>query len=329
MTQTVKRFLAAILLLALTDLASAATHEAFTDPAKAPASFAIQGEYQGDLTNGKKLERVGAQVIAKKDGEFDAVLYSGGLPGDGWKRGDRRQDATGKMADKTAKLTGSGWTADVGDGTFTVMNSAGDKQGTLKKVERRSPTLGLAAPQRAIVLFDGTNTDRFPGAKMTDDHLLTVPAMGKDEFQDCMLHVEFRLPFMPTASGQGRANSGVYLQNRYEVQVLDSFGLEGAENECGAIYKFKAPSVNMCFPPLAWQTYDIDFTASRFDGKKKTQNARVTVEHNGVKVVENFEIPDKTPGGADTEAPGRGPFALQFHGCPVVFRNMWVVEKKP
>ena len=172
------------------------------------------------------------------------------------------------------------------------------------------------------MLFDGTNVDHFPGAKMTDDHLLMVPATGKDDFQDFILHVEFRLPFMPTAREQGRGNSGVYLQNRYEVQVLDSFGLEGADNECGAIYKFQAPSINMCYPPLAWQTYDVDFTAARFDGQKKTQNARVTIEHNGVKILDDYEIPDKTPGGADTEAPGRGPFALQNHGNPVVFRNM-------
>jgi len=321
-------FTTTVLCSALASFACGATHEAFTDPAKAGPDFKIQGEYQGELKLDGKITRAAVQVIAKGQSEFDAVLYVGGLPGDGWKRGDKRENASGKTVEKVTKLTGPAWTAEVGDDQLSVTNSAGEKLGTLKKVERHSPTLGFAPPEGAKVLFDGKNTDHFPGAKMTDDHLLMVPAMGKEEFKDFNLHVEFRTPFMPTARGQGRGNSGVYLQNRYEVQVLDSFGLEGANNECGGVYSIKEPAVNMCFPPLSWQTYDIDFTAARFDGKKKTHNARVTIEHNGVKIYDNFEIPDKTPGGADSEAPGVGPFALQFHGNPVVFRNIWVLEKK-
>lgn len=97
---------------------------------------------------------------------------------------------------------------------------------------------------------------------------------------------------MPTARGQGRANSGVYLQNRYEVQVLDSFGLEGESQECGGLYTLAMPAVNMCLPPLAWQTYDIDLTAARYNDKKeKTQNARVTVKHNGLTIHDDYELP--------------------------------------
>ena len=127
------------------------------------------------------------------------------------------------------------------------------------------------------MLFDGTSADKWNGGRLVDGGLLAAGCTSKQKFHDFQLHIEFQTPFMPTARGQGRGNSGVYLQNLYEVQVLDSFGLEGKDNECGGFYSIKAPSVNMCYPPLAWQTYDIDFRAARFDPSgKKTQNAVVT-----------------------------------------------------
>ncbi len=133
--------------------------------------------------------------------------------------------------------------------------------------------------------------------------------------------------YMPTATGQARGNSGVYLQNRYEVQILDSFGLEGLDDECGALYSKKAPRENSAYPPLTWQTYDIDFTAAKFEGDKKVKNAVVTVRHNGNLIHENQEIDGETPGG-DKEGASAGPIRLQDHGNPVVFKNIWVVEKK-
>jgi hypothetical protein len=149
--------------------------------------------------------------------------------------------------------------------------------------------------------------------------------LTKERFGDHKLHIEFKLPYMPFASGQGRANSGVYLHGRYEVQVLDSYGLEGEDNECGGIYQVSKPAVNMCYPPLQWQCYDITFRAPHFDNAmKKTANARITVVHNGVVIHDNIELPKGTGGAIDNNEGRLGVLLLQDHGNPVQFRNIWV-----
>ncbi len=132
---------------------------------------------------------------------------------------------------------------------------------------------------------------------------------------------------MPKARGQDRSNSGVYLHDCYECQVLDSFGLEGRNDDCGGFYQQKAADVNMCLPPMAWQTYDIEFTAPKYSAGKKTANARVTVKHNGVVIHENFDLVRNTPGRAN-EAAGPRPLYLQGHGNKVQYQNVWLVEKK-
>jgi len=109
--------------------------------------------------------------------------------------------------------------------------------------------------------------------------------------------------------------------------VLDALGLEGADNETGGIYKVAKPIVNMCLPPLTWQTYDVDFTAAKFDEEgKKTASARMTVKLNGVLVHKDVEVPNNT-GGGKKEGPEPGPIYLQGHGNPVFYRNIWIVEK--
>ena len=143
---------------------------------------------------------------------------------------------------------------------------------------------------------------------------------------DHELHLEFLTPFMPEKRGQGRGNSGVYIQGRYEVQILDSYGLEGRDNECGGIYKNAMPLVNMCAPPLQWQTFDVTFHAAQVDaGGNVTKKARITLVHNGVTIHDDIEI-NTTPGGCAYDLTKPGPLYLQDHGNPVEFRNIWVVE---
>ena len=302
--------------------------DAFTDPSKAGPDFVVQGEYKGTIKHDNNEVPVGVQVIALGDGKFDAVGYVGGLPGDGWKRGDKMEKGPAETKDGVTTFKGENGSGKLVDGAIVLFDSGGQEVGKLTKVERKSPTLGAKAPAGAKVLFDGTNVDEFPKAEMTEDKLLKAGATGKSDFQDFTLHFEFRCPFQPAARGQGRGNSGLYLQHRYELQILDSFGLSGEHNECGGFYTLKEPSLNMALPPLAWQTYDIYFEGARFDGDKKIKNAKVTVKHNGVTIHDNFELPKLCPGGASSEFPGKGPFALQNHGDAVVYRNFWVVEKK-
>jgi len=193
-------------------------------------------------------------------------------------------------------------------------------------MHRYSPRTGAAPPWNAIVLFDGKQTDHLKNAKVSDQGLLQIGAETVDPYRDFTLHAEFKTPYMPYARGQARGNSGFYLQKRYEVQVLDSFGLEPAKDYAGGLYKFKAPDVNMAFPPLSWQTYDIYFTAARFDDAgMKTANARITVVHNGVVIHNNVSLENKTGGGSQ-EGPQPLPILFQNHGNPVEFRNVWLVD---
>jgi hypothetical protein len=256
------------------------------------------------------------------------VGYKGGLPGDGWDRQEKHL-ATGETKNGVTTLIAEKGRGELKNGVLTIFDNNGNELGQLRRVERKSSTLGAKPPTGAVVLFDGSTADNFQGGKMTADKLLMQGVTSKQKFGSYTIHLEFRLPYQPHDSGQARGNSGCYLQGRYEVQILDSFGLEGKNNECGGIYSIKDPDQNLCYPPLAWQTYDIDYTAAEFgpDGKK-LKNARMTVRHNGVVVHDNVELPKATTAAPVPEGPEPGPVYIQDHGNPVRFRNIWVVEKK-
>jgi hypothetical protein len=289
------------------------------DPEKAGFDFSIQGEYETVAG-----EKHGAQVIALGGGTFRVCLLTGGLPGAGWD-GINNAQAEGRLENGKLSASAESYTAMVTQEGMEVKGISGKRSMKLKKVVRKSPSLGAKPPKGAIVLFDGTNVDAWHGT-MDERKLLASGAETKQKFTSFTLHVEFILPFQPFAREQERGNSGVFMQGRYECQILDSFGLNGESNECGGIYSFAKPLVNMCFPPLSWQTYDVDFTAPKWVNGKKTANARVSIHHNGVIIHKDFELPNNTPfAGPETAEPGG--LGLQNHGNPVFFRNIWLQEK--
>jgi hypothetical protein len=285
--------------------------------------FQVQGEYSGLVRDGLLMRRAGLQVIAQGNGQFEAVVYLGGLPGNGWNL-QPPVSLKGSPEGDQLLLSNEEWHVQLANGRSARISYGRQSMGQIHKVQRASNTIAARPPRAAVVLFDGQQADQLEGARISEDGLLMEGVTTQMPVGDFQLHIEFRIPYMPTARGQGRGNSGVYIQRRYEVQILDSFGLAGTNNECGGLYKQRSPELNMCLPPLAWQTYDMIFRAARWDGDKKTANAHITVLHNGVAIHDQQEIVNKT-GAGQPESPEPLPIHLQNHGNPVRFRNIWIV----
>jgi hypothetical protein len=320
-------------LLAITafqaNAASPAPPKSWTHPEAArleDPDFAIQGEYRS--AEGKPA--MGAQVLALGGGRFDCFLLDGGLPGAGWEPGKSRialkatrKDAAIECRDDSGKTK-----ATIANGSIDLTKSDGTKH-QLTRIERKSPTLGATPPKDALVLFDGTSTEHWENGKMEGGHLQANGCTTIRKFGSYKLHLEFRTPYKPEARGQQRGNSGVYHSGRWETQILDSFGLDGKDNECGGIYSISKPQLNMCLPPLAWQTYDVDFIPAKFDESgKRTAWPRITVHLNGVLVHQDLELNKDFTTSAPIHHPLKdttGPIFLQEHGNPVAFRNIWIV----
>lgn len=327
-----KIYLVTLLILSLSP--AFAEDKTWTDPAtatKEDPDFSIQGEY-GSSKTGSAL---GAQVIALGGGKFQAYILQDGLPGLGWTREKSRTLLDGirdgekinftSPANAEKKLTSS-----IEGGMFIFTDAEGKKT-SLPRIQRSSPSLGAKPPAGAVVLFDGSSADQWENGKIVNGNLLAAGCTTKQKFKGYTLHLEFQTPYKPFALGQARGNSGIYHSGRWETQILDSFGLDGKDNECGGIYSVSQPRLNMCLPPLSWQTYDVVFTAATFDAEgKRTAMPKITVKLNGELIHENLELSHDHTAAAPQGGPlthPEGPINIQDHGNPVLLRNIWVIPQ--
>ncbi|MEX0778804.1 MAG: DUF1080 domain-containing protein [Balneolales bacterium] len=308
----------------------------FADPDEANnyPGYTFQGEYIGQMYFEDETikENVGLQIAIYGDKEIGAILYEKGLPNEQINSIEDigMHKIKGKYEDSALLLEGEfPIRLQHAHGRLTALDEDNNYLGHFSKIKRKSPTLGKVPPKGATILFDGTNLDHFINeSQMTGSKLLKQGARTSNEFGDMYLHLEARLGFMPEHRGEQRANSGIYIQNRYEVQILDSFTKPSFNFGNAALYNTVAPRVNASYPPLTWQTYDIYFQAPRFnDDGTKMENARVTVYLNGILVHKDIELESGTGAGASREEVPKAELYLQDHGGdPIHFRNVWLIE---
>jgi hypothetical protein len=261
----------------------------------------------------------------------------GGVAGTGG--ADAKAGTTTTVAGTSSAGIENGGAASAG-GSAGVAGSAAGTGGDLLMAGAAGMAGSGAQEPPKVVLFDGSDLTAWSSRNgggaapwtVSDGALVVVANSGdiqtRQAYGDIQLHVEFWIPQTPTSNAeQDRGNSGIYLQGRYEVQVLDSYQhpLDGA-NDCGAIYELKNADVNAALPAETWQTYEITFRAPRWSGQTKSENARISVIWNGQQAQSNVEVPAPTRLG-DAEAPGDAPLRLQDHGHGVRYRNIWLREQ--
>lgn len=292
-----------------------------------------EGDWQGWLVVGpedgeQERSRLRAQVINHGDGLFRMRLlreFDTRAPPVEVLAGVWHEDQGGPL-----RLTGGKWRA-VSDGGVIQGQSVGmiPMQFSLGRVQRESPTLGAPPPEGAIVLFDGTGFDewerrgRGSGPILwtleEDGAMMVAPQTHNIQtrrvLRDFDLHIEWRSPYSPGNPHQFYGNSGVFFPGDHEIQVLNSYGSEGLINEAGGVYFIAPPLVNASYPPLSWQTYDVEFRAETDDAP-----SRITVRHNGVLVQDNLELP--------RTGAREGRLWLQDHHNQVQYRNIWIVNRE-
>ena len=287
--------------------------------------FALMGEYRGwGRFSCRSSEDVRQRMGLRLWRWAMAVLpwAIGGLAGNGWDRterdrwqgeGSERACAVARRPDRSGRRRSSraGWTQR--DGVV----------GTLPKVLRRSCTAGAAPPAWSIVLFDGNDTRAFKSPKVRDG-LLQAGTELLLCYRDYTLHVEFCVPYMPRARGQGRGNSGVDLQSRYEIQILDSFGLAGESNECGGLIVIWPQTRTWHFPrSVGRPTTSLLVTAFRCG---RPEGARCPTDCFAQRSCRARPDSRRANGAGRPETSELLPIKLQDHGNPVQFRNIWLVE---
>ncbi|MHC4084526.1 MAG: 3-keto-disaccharide hydrolase [Planctomycetota bacterium] len=294
---------------------------------------AFMGEYEGTFYPDKKFKmNATADVVAEGDGNYRIVIDA--------KSDNPAQEGAfieiyGKKAGSEVTIKdragGYEWKGEIKDGKLNVRGHYG-LHFELKKIESKSPRAGAEPPPNAVILLpykagkkpDMSGWTNQQWKALDNGSMQIVKGKGsnrtRQQFSDIkQLHVEFKLPLEPKGRGQGRANSGVYLLDAYEVQVLDSFGIVHTSGDCGGLYNVARAKVNACLPPGTWQTYDISFRAARLDGRKVIEQPRITVWHNGEKIHGDVPIPKK-------RHRTKGPIQLQDHKHDIEFRNIWLVE---
>ena len=317
-----------------------------TWPGRGWAQDGFMGVYEGTYhADESKTTKATAKVIAEGPGYYRVVLQAeplvAGEPTAQFEIYGVRQGTKVNLFGRANADLWHGWIS--GDKLVANPGYYGISL-ELSKTMPHSPTEGAPPPAGALVLLPFSPgqppaTSAWQGGpwKPQDDGSLQCnPGKGsirtKERFGDMKLHLEFWLPLMADNFGQARANSGVIINDLYEVQVLDSFGLVPSMGDCGAVYNQARPMINANFPPEHWQTYDITFRAPRMnpDGSVK-EKARVTVELNGIKVQDDTPIEGATAGhepGKPGANAATGPLQLQDHGNRVRYRNVWLVELK-